>query len=67
MTVTRTDMSTLSQRDEVSSSNGAASLKDEGARGVTEQNVAQAIPVLSDKAVNVDSLVKTRFEEVPAL
>ena len=56
MTVTRTDMSTLSQRDEISSSNGAASLKDEGARGVTEQNVAQAIPVLSDKAVNVASV-----------
>ena len=49
-------MSTLSQRDEISSSNGAASLKDEGPRGGNERDVAQAIPVLSDKAVNVASV-----------
>ena len=55
MTVRRTDMSTLCQRDEISSSNGAASLKDEGARSGAESDFAQAIPVLSDKAVNVAS------------
>ena len=56
MTPSRTDMSTLSQREEISSSNGAASLKGEGARGGNERDVAQAIPVISDKAVNVASV-----------
>ena len=56
MTVTRTEMSTLSQRDEMSASNGAASPKDEGARGGAESDFAQEIPVLSDRAVNVASV-----------
>ena len=56
MTVSRTDMSTLSQRDQMSSPNGAASLKDEVARGGAESDFTQAIPVLSDKAVNVASV-----------
>ena len=56
MTVTRTDMSTLSQRDEISSSNDAASLKDEGARGGAESDFVQAILVLSNRAVNVASV-----------
>ena len=56
MTVSRTDMSTLSQRDQISSPNGAASLKDEVARGGAESDFTQAIPVLSDKAVNVASV-----------
>jgi len=56
MTVSRTDIPTLSQRDEVSSANGAVSLKDEGARNGSERNGVQAIPILSDKAVNVASV-----------
>jgi hypothetical protein len=56
MTVNRTDVSTLSQRGEISSSNGAASLNVEGARDGSERNGARAIPVLSDKAVNVASV-----------
>ena len=56
MTVSQTDITTLSQRDGVSSSNGAASLKDQGARSGAESDFTQAIPVLSDKAVNVASV-----------
>ena len=56
MTATRTDMFTVSQSDEMSSSNGAASLKDEGARGCAESDITQSIPVLSDRAVNVASV-----------
>ena len=56
MTVSPTDTSTLSHRDEVSSLNGAASLKNEGASNGNERNAAQVIPVLSDKAVNVASV-----------
>ena len=56
MTVSRTDLFTFSQSDENSSSSGAASLMEEGARGAAESEVAQAIPVLSDTAVNVASV-----------
>ena len=56
MTVTRTDMSTLRQEDDISSQNGAAPLKDERVRSGTESEFAQAIPVLSDTAVNVASV-----------
>ena len=43
MTVSRMDVSTLSQREEVSSSNGASSVKDEGARDGNEWNGAPAM------------------------
>ena len=56
MTVTRTDMTTLSQRDDMSSSNGATSLRDREVRGCSESDLEQAIPVLSDRAVNVASV-----------
>ena len=56
MTVTRTDMSTITQGYEISSPNGAAFLKEEEARSGTESEFAQAIPVLSDTAVNVASV-----------
>ena len=56
MTVTRTDMATITQGDEISSPNGAASLKEEGARSGTESEFVQAIPVLSNTAVNVASV-----------
>ena len=55
-TVTQTDMPTLRQRDEISSPNGSASLKHEGARSGAESDVAHAIPVLSDTVVNVASV-----------
>ena len=55
MTATRTDMATLSQSDEMSSSTGTGGL-DEGTRGCAESDFAQAIPVLSDRAVNVASV-----------
>ena len=49
-------MSTLRQGDEILSPNGTASLKDERARSSTESDFAQAIPALSDTAVNVASV-----------
>ena len=56
MMVSRTDIAMLSQRDERSSLSVAASPKEERARDGSERNGAQAIPVLSDKAVNVASV-----------
>ena len=56
MTVSRTNISTLSQRDEISSSNVAACLKDIVARDGAQSDFTQAIPTLSDKAVNVASV-----------
>ncbi len=56
MTVSRTGLFTYRQSSEDSSSNGAASLEEKGARGAAEPQVAQAISVLSDTVVNVASV-----------
>ena len=56
MTVVGVDGSTVSQSDKVSSSSGKGRLTGDGAGVCTELEVAQTIPVLSDKVVNVASV-----------
>ena len=56
MAVTRTDMSTVRQRDEISLANGVVSPVDEGRTGCVESGFSQSIPILSDRIVNVASV-----------
>ena len=56
MALSRTDTSTLSHRDEIPSSNGATTVNSEDSREGAESDFAHAIPVLTDKAVNVASV-----------
>ena len=56
MTAKRTDISSLKPRDEISSLSRATSLKHKGDRSRAVSDFARAIPVLSDKAVNVASV-----------
>ena len=56
MTVTRRDVSTAGRSDDISWSNDSDGLEVEENRGCTESDFAQAIPVLSDRVVNVASV-----------
>lgn len=56
MAATRTDMSTIRQRDEISLANGGLSPREEGRTGCGESGFSQSIPILSDKVVNVASV-----------
>ena len=56
MTITGTDESTVSQRDKVSSSNGKGRLTGDRVGTCAELEIAQTIPKLSDKVVNVASV-----------
>lgn len=56
MTVTSAEESTVSQSNKRSSSNSKGRLKDNRVNVCTESEIAQAIPVLSDKVVNVASV-----------
>ena len=56
MTVSSAEESTVSQSNKRSSSNGKGRLNDNRVKVCAESEIEQAIPVLSDKVVNVASV-----------
>ena len=54
--IANTDRSTVSQSDKMSSSNGKGRLTGDGAGGCDDSEATHAIPILSDKVVNVASV-----------